>query len=243
MASGLVDEDGNYEVEINTSSLKDGKVIIRVKTIDQAGNESRMASVVLIKSLASPAKPSIDNKGYVNAGTDATAYEVTGKGEPGAEVEVTLSDGTNEISTVGTVEENGRYRVEADISPLSDGLITITAVQTSVTGNVSLEATATVWKDTTVDAPSLNALPAVTNQNQAAYTIAGTAESNALVQIIITDGQKSLVAWTSADSNGSFSKTLDLSALNHGQLTVIVMQEDAAQNHSEATTATVTKGQ
>ncbi|AKM20166.1 Uncharacterised protein [[Flavobacterium] thermophilum] len=89
-ASGLVDEDGNYEVEINTSSLKDGKITIRVKTIDQAGNESRMASVVLIKSLTSPAKPSIENKGYVNASADATAYEVTGKGEPGAEVEVTL---------------------------------------------------------------------------------------------------------------------------------------------------------
>ncbi|WP_206501565.1 Ig-like domain-containing protein [Geobacillus sp. JS12] len=242
-ASGLVDEDGNYEVEINTSSLKDGKIAIRVKTIDQAGNESRMASVVLIKSLSSPAKPSIDNKGYVNASADATAYEVTGKGEPGAEVEVTLSDGTNEISTVGTVEENGRYHVEADISPLSDGLITITAVQTSVTGNVSPEATATVWKDTAVAAPSLNALPAVTNQNQAAYTIAGTAESNASVQIIITDGQKSLVEWTSADSNGNFSKTIDLSAFHNGQLMIIVTQEDKAQNHSEATTATVTKGQ
>lgn len=237
-----VDELGNYEVDLDLTLLKEGNLTIDAKQLDQAGNESKEVRERVIKDVSAPSSATIFNNGYINEDTDLTSYSIIGRGEAGSELEITLSDGVNEVSSLGTVEENGRFSVEVDASPLSDGEITIYAVQISKAGNVGEADTAAVFKDITApDSPAVNELEAISQLNSNSYNISGKGEKGSSIFITVTDGKNSLFEKVKANIDESFNATVDLSVLNNGEITFIILQKDQAGNVSKSIKTTAVK--
>ncbi|REI09020.1 YSIRK signal domain/LPXTG anchor domain surface protein, partial [Staphylococcus felis] len=99
-ASVSVTEEGQYEVKMPaTVNLKGGEAI-KVTSTDKAGNTSEETTIT-VEDKSAPEGPT------VNPVTSETEV-ITGTGEAGSKVTVTLQDGT---TVTGTVDEEGRYEV------------------------------------------------------------------------------------------------------------------------------------
>ncbi|MYL20767.1 hypothetical protein GLW04_12770 [Halobacillus litoralis] len=206
--TGTVDENGDFSVTIPEQS---GGTEVSVTLTDAAGNESE-ASVVTVSDVTAPADPSVDGI------TDQDA-EVTGTGEAGTDVTVTI-DGTE---YTGTVDENGDFAVT--IPQQSEG--TEVGVRlTDGSGNESGLVTVTVTDGTAPEAP---VVAEVTDQDT---EVTGTGEAGAEVTVTI-DGEE----YTgTVDGNGDFTVTIPQ---QEAGTEVSVTLTDAAGNESEAATVTV----
>lgn len=126
---------------------------------------------------------------------------------------------------------------------LVDGVYDIVAVDAA--GNVS----AIVGGWLTVD----NAPPAtpvitsvatdakITDAEQAAITIIGTAEASSTVTVTLTDSALTPISNTGTAAGGNYSIQIDGTTLLDGSINVSVMATDAATNVSTAATTTATK--
>ncbi|REH99059.1 Ig-like domain-containing protein, partial [Staphylococcus felis] len=100
-ATGTVNEEGSYELKVpDTVDLKGGEVLT-VTSTDKAGNTSEATSTT-VEDQTAPEAPTVDP---VTSETEV----ITGTGEAGSKVTVTLPDGT---TVTGTVNEEGRYEVK-----------------------------------------------------------------------------------------------------------------------------------
>lgn len=211
IGTGMVDVAGNFEVDI---PQQPGGTELGVFLTDDAGLTSE-AVVISVEDTVAPDAPVVDE-------VDDGATEVTGTGEPGAEVVVTTPDGTY----TGVVDEDGNFTVEI---PEQDAGTDITVVLQDEAGNTSEETVVTVEDATAPDAPMLDQ---VTNKST---SVSGTAEAGSTV--VIRAGSKEL-ARGEVGSDGTF--TLPIAAQDGGTvLTAIAIDE--AGNESDETTTTVVK--
>lgn len=133
--TAVVDDQGNWTATVPTDAtpLKPGDVITATQT-DPAGNTSEegTTTVVAKPDTTAPDAPIVDP---ITEGDT----EITGEGEPNAEVEITLPDGTT-ITT--TVDEDGTWTatVPEDATPLKPGDPVIVN-QTDEAGNRSDDKT------------------------------------------------------------------------------------------------------
>src|SRR5262249_32849555 len=124
----------------DVSSLADGPLTVTVTATDAAGNVSVASdSVMTTKDTVAPGKPSIAG---VNASVniaDVASITVSGSAEDSASVAIRASDGTHHVdATVSADGTTGAWsKTSFDLSSLSDGTITFTAVATDAAGNAS----------------------------------------------------------------------------------------------------------
>ncbi|WP_088041380.1 Ig-like domain-containing protein [Bacillus sp. EAC] len=237
----IVDEFGNYSLNSNLNKFAEGKVSISAKQVDKAGNSSKV-STNLIKETKASVSPILFPAANVTADTDQTTYTISGLGKAGSEIEVVLSDGNVEVSSIGEVDSKGYFEVELDTSDLESGEISVVAIQTSAAGNPSREITTKFVKDITApSAPEVNALGSINQDNLANYTVSGKGEIGSNVSILFTDGKSTASNYVKVNADGTYTTTLDLTQLQAGSLFVVVTQIDKAHNVSEPITLTIQK--
>ncbi|WP_133013539.1 beta strand repeat-containing protein, partial [Marinomonas flavescens] len=153
-------DDGTWSVaDADLSTLNDGNVTVTATVTDDAGNTSTTTDTLDLDTSADT-----DNNFSV---TVASSDEITNAGEADSvsvtlggvdadaqTVKVTFSDGTNNV-VVDATQTDGVWSVaDADLSDLTDGTITVSAVATDDAGNTSTK-TDTLDLDTEVKAPTI----------------------------------------------------------------------------------------
>ena len=157
---------------------------------------------------------------------------------------VTFSDGTNSVAVDAILGATGWIVPDVDLSDLTDGSVTATAVVTDFSGNTAT-ATDALTLDTSADADAtaLNidvvASDEITNASEVGHvstTLSGVDSDATSVVVTFTDGTNTVTvnAIQSADGSWSVADT-DLSTLNDGNIIVEATVTDLAGNIAVAT--------
>ncbi|MBA8793277.1 hypothetical protein FHX74_000871 [Friedmanniella endophytica] len=212
-----------------TLALTAGPHLISATQTDAAGNVSDPSTSVRITvDTDAPAAPVITGPANGGAVNDPTP-DVTGTGQPGATVVVTVDGGAQVTTTVGT---DGRWSVT--LPTLADGPHTAVA---SLTGTNGLPAVGTASVAFTVDTVSPSAPVIVTPPTGAVLgtatpTITGTGEPAATVTV--KDGSRTL---GTAVVNDQGNWSLVSAPLAEGQHVLTATQTDRAGNPSSVSSA------
>lgn len=235
------DTEGKFGAVIDVSKLTDGTITLTTAATDSSGNRSA-DSRLIIKKDTSTASPVMDNKKPVSI-DNVKNYTLFGLAEPGAHVEVTISDGVNSnIVATATANETGEYHTTVDLRSLNDGILTITSRAIDQYGNSSAPVQTTVTKATSLAPPMIENTKQINSHTANNYTIFGTAHPNSTIELIISDGSNpSIQATALADANGQFHVNLDLSILKDSTLTITTAQTSLTGIRSQTGTTTIVK--
>ncbi|WP_333613014.1 Ig-like domain-containing protein, partial [Psychrobacter sp.] len=166
IGEGVVNDNGDFEVGLNPPQV-DGEEIEATLT-DKAGNASDSTNVTA-PDITAPDAP-----------TDLVVSEdggtVTGKGEPGANVEIT--DPNGDVIGEGVVDENGNFNVDL-VPPQVDGE-EIEATLTDPAGNTSDATNVTAPDITAPDAPT-----EVTIGNGDAFITADEIDAKGNIDVVV----------------------------------------------------------
>ena len=226
----------------NLATLGEGSVTASAVVTDAAGNASSARTIGFTIDTLAPATPSVVRAAAAETASMASASAVTVTAESGANVAVTFTNGQHTV--VKNVSGNGATPVAValtagELTSLTDGTITVSAIATDNAGNASSAGAASFVLDTlapstptvTVAAVSENA--AVATASNGAVTV--TAEAGASVDVTFTNGVHTLTQ--TVIGNGSTPVAVVLSAgnlttLTDGSISVSAVATDAAGNHS-----------
>ena len=224
-----VGEDGTWSLtEIDLSTLPDGPITYSIEVTDAHGNVTTYTQQANKDTIA-PAFDVADLDGPIN-GAAATMVTISGTGDVGAMVTIVASIGEQQLTPPAVeVDGDGNWTVMIDVSTLPDGTITFAGTATDTAGNTAIDETM-AEKDTTtyVTINSQILIKSVTSENQANVEIFGTREAGATVVVKVTDGNTTLEQ--EAPAGGGWKVFMDLSSLNEGPLTIMVMSTDLAGN-------------
>ena len=240
--------NGSWSYDNTQNPLVDGVYTVQVRTVDGAGNIGPISEQKITIDTAVPIQPegvgATDNVGP-NVGeipsggtTDDNTPTITGKGEPGATVEVI--DNGKPLGTT-TVDSVGNWTFTPE-TPLTDGPHEITTTQTDPAGNTSEPSDPLVLTvDTTAPAkpegvgatdnvgPNVGEIPSGGTTDDNTPTITGKGEPGATVEVI--DNGKPLGTAT-VDSAGNWTFTPE-TPLTDGPHEITTTQTDPAGNTSE----------
>lgn len=211
-----VTADANGDWSYTATGLAEGD-----HTVDaSAGSESDSATFTVDTTPPALTLDTPEDGSAVNT----TTPTISGTGEPGTTVTLTLPDGS---SVTVDVDENGdwSYTLETE---LTEGSYMVSVVATDDAGNTT-EEEASFDVDLTAPTVTIDS-PADGDTVEGTVTVSGTAEPGATIEVFI-DGV--LVGTTTADENGDWS--LDLDGLDEGDATIEVVATDAAGNVGNAT--------
>ncbi|MGE8048234.1 BapA/Bap/LapF family large adhesin [Pseudomonas monteilii] len=214
IGSAIAQPDGSFSLTLNPPQANGETLSITVT--DATGNTSVPLSYVA---------PDITAPTLV---TDVVAADgslaVSGRGEPGATVEVRDAQGT--VLGTGTVAPNGTFVVDLE-TPLAAGE-TLVLVQTDAAGNTSVGLSVTV-----ADAP-LPESPSGVVVSADGSSVSGTAPTGTQVQV--RDAQGNVLGSAQAGPDGSFTIGLTPAQANGETLDVVAV--DGAGNASLPTQVT-----
>lgn len=206
----------------------DGTYNVKFVSTDLAGNiaTSKVATLV-VDSV-------IDNFTFASlpALTNAQAQTVSGTGEPGAHIQVSV-DG--KVAAEGNVEANGRWSIPLVLKTDGDYKIAVTITDTA--GNTQTSAEQLVKLDSKTDYPTI-VLDTASNSgattdlitNDKTPSFHGTAEAGAKISILANE---IIVATVTADRAGNWSWTQP-AALADGEYSFRVVAEDTALNTADS---------
>ena len=204
----VVDEDGTWEIDPLSPQPEDGETIFATQT-DEAGNESGPAYEIVDST--APDAPLID---------PTNGETISGTGEPGATVDVTVPIGDWPLMFTAVVDEDGNWAIDQVFDPAFDHGTLIQAVQTDAAGNVSPQDTENVDSE----APDA---PVIAPSN--GEVITGTGEPGA--ELTVTFGDPAVVMTTTVDENGNWEVNPEPD-LEDGTA-IVATQTDAAGNESD----------
>ncbi|MDH6084717.1 Ig-like domain-containing protein, partial [Umezakia ovalisporum] len=143
--------------EAEITALGQGNIQISGTQTDGAGNTSLVVTRTITLATQPPGAPGINQiagDNIVNVVESQRGFNITGTGQPGGIVNLTLDSGrVLQAGNTVTVAADGTWSIPvftADITALGQGAETITATQTDVAGNVSESANLTFTVDTQV---------------------------------------------------------------------------------------------
>jgi gliding motility-associated-like protein len=213
---------GVWSVDVPIA-LADGTYTVSATATDAAGNSSPVGTGTLVVDTTAPAAPVVTSQV-----TSDTTPTVSGTAEAGSTVAVTI----NGVTYTTTADTNGNWSVTVpNGDALADGTYTVSATATDAAGNTSPVGTGTLVVDTTAPAA-----PVVTSQttNDTTPTVAGTAEANSTVSVVING----ITYTTTANGSGVWSVDVP-TALADGTYTVSATATDVAGNTSPVGTGTL----
>jgi hypothetical protein len=215
---------GTFQVLLDLSGVPDGPVLITADLSDEAGNTAPQAVVTLSKTSSVPSV-GLNNTGFINA-ANMNSYTVSGTCHPSG-LTVTLGGGVS-----GTAPcTQGTYSVSLDFSGVTDGAVLITADYPQAS-----QASVTLTKKSTIPSVTISGSQSHINialANVSAYTVAGTCSESGL-NVTIGGARTG----TGPCSGGTYSVTLDYSAVPDGEFVMTAQLVDAAGNHSAPTSLT-----
>lgn len=242
ITSTTTNENGEYHVNVDVSPLLDTTLTISAFQTSVAGITSQEATITVEKDTESPTAPIFHNDDFINQSTQ-TVYNLLGKAEKNTEVQVRIfnPDG-QELKATGTADENGEYSIPVDLSSFTDGDISFEFTQVDQAGNVSPSFTKTLIKDTVGPTEvNLESKIPIYNGNVFTYPLKGTAEPHITLEVLVSDGVRTVTKTVETDENGSFEEIFDFSTLNDGELSVSFRATDNAGNVGEPAGLTIEK--
>ncbi|MCA2019164.1 Ig-like domain-containing protein, partial [Vibrio tritonius] len=140
-----------FSVDADLTGLADGTISVEATVSDAAGNSATdTVTAVLDADNADLPTVSVDPVGDGNISADeATAVTLSGSVsnvEDGQTVELVVTDSNNQSVTVQATVQNGVFSVNADLTGLADGTISVAATVSDAAGN-SATGTATAILD------------------------------------------------------------------------------------------------
>ena len=219
--------DGTWSLNVDVSSLDDGLITYTATSTDA---QNRTDTVTTSATKTTVAITSITPNPINAAGQ--TAVSISGTGEPLATVVVTLTDtSTGLITLPGTaIAANGTWSIDnIDVTALVDGTITATAVATDGNTNTAQTVT-TVEKDTTVQVAITPIADPITSANEQAFTVSGTADADATLSIVASDGTTTTVSQAVTNNSGTWTADVDVSSLANGPITFTITATDSVGN-------------
>jgi flagellar hook assembly protein FlgD len=230
-----INPDGTWTID--APELPDGDYTVTATATDANGNEATAGPVAFAIDTGAPDAPVITSPTEGEVTDDATP-PITGTGEPGATVEVVITDADGNETTYETVvEEDGTWTVVPTI-PLPDGETTVVATQTDEAGNTSpaSEPVTFVVDTTAPEAPVITSPAEGSTTTDTTPLVTGTGEPGATVEVKI-DGV--VVGTTTVKPDGTWELQVT-EPLSGGEHTVSATQTDEAGNTSPAASNTFT---
>ncbi|MEE6726540.1 Ig-like domain-containing protein [Pediococcus acidilactici] len=184
IGTATVDADGNWTVNVpGAINLKEGNVVTATQTFDGVTSEKSSRPV--------DPKPVVEAP-HINKITEGDPV-ITGTGIPGAEVTVTLADGT--VIGTATVDKDGNWSVNVGDVELQSGKV-VNAVQT-VNGVTSKQDSRVVDPKREIDAPVIG------HVKEGDRTIRGTGKPGATVDVTLDDG--TVIGSATVNDEGTWS--------------------------------------
>ncbi|WP_417246631.1 Ig-like domain-containing protein [Celeribacter sp.] len=237
-----VDEDGTWSVTFDGDALPDGTYdsTVTATVTDAYGNAATYTHDIAIDLEASVSvdSDSAGGDGTVNLSEMNAGVTLTGMGEAGASVTVTV-EGVERTTTVG---EDGTWSVLYENGTLPEGTYTtdVSAVSTDLAGNTT-SATGAFEIDTetgvAIDAGHSGGDETINlSESQQAMNFTGTAEAGATVVVTLAG----VSVTTVADASGNWTASYPAGTLSGGEYdtTLTAVSTDAAGN-TDTTTSTV----
>ena len=224
VGTALVDDGGAWQFP-TTEPLADGDHTVSATQTDPAGNVSSPSdevtftvdSTIPAVDITSPAEGALTN--------DPTP-EISGTGEPGSTVTVSVDDvelGTTEV------DEDGNWTFTPD-DALADGEHEVEVVAEDGAGNTATDGPVTFAVDTTApDAPVITSPADGDILTDLTPEITGTAEPGSTVTVIV-DGEP--IGETTADEDGDWTFT-PTTPLTPGEHEITATATDPAGNVSD----------
>ncbi|MEH7386028.1 LysM peptidoglycan-binding domain-containing protein [Bacillus sp. JJ1521] len=234
-------ENGAFSTALNLSGLNDGTITITATATDEAQNSSTPAQVSVQKDTF-VGEPVLSTTQTVNT-QNANGYTLFGMADPGATIQIVLSDGVNpEITVEAVANANGEFRTSVDLRSLNDGEILVTASAIDEHGNQSAVERATLMKETTLAPPVINNTEIINGNSETSYHIFGKSQPGTTVDITVSDGvNPDIITSTTANENGEYNVAVDVSALLDTNLTISAFQTSASGITSNVSNVTVEK--
>ncbi|KUF12476.1 Ig-like domain-containing protein [Pseudoponticoccus marisrubri] len=231
--------DGAWSVAIPAGRLPEGETSAEavVTATDAAGNVATTSGSIAIDTLNAITlkDDTVEGDGTVNAAERADGVVLTGEGNPGAAVEVTVAGTT----LSATVSDSGTWQVTIPAGTVPEGerSLSVTATSTDAAGNLAT-ATGTIAIDTltsvSVDTDDVEGDGVVNAVEHAdGVTLTGAAEPGATVEVTLG----ALTRSASVASDGSWSADFAAFDIPEGErvLDVTATATDAAGNTATAT--------
>ncbi|WP_256818779.1 BapA/Bap/LapF family large adhesin [Pseudomonas putida] len=203
IGTGVVGADGLFSLTLSPAQANGEALDVRL--VDAAGN----SSIPLEFTAPDITPPEAVTDILVGPGGTA----LSGRGEPGATVEVRDANGT--VIGTGVVGANGTFLI--DLAPAAQPGEQLSLVQTDPSGNASVATEYDVPLTTAPDSPSNLAI------NADGTTLTGTAPAGTRVEV--HDANGTLIGTVVAGPDGSFTVTLDPAQAN-GELLDVVAIDD-----------------
>ncbi|MEN5128286.1 BapA/Bap/LapF family large adhesin [Pseudomonas alloputida] len=204
IGTGVVGADGLFSLTLSPAQANGEALDVRL--VDAAGNASA--------PLQFDAPDITPPEAVTNITVGADGLALSGRGEPGATVEVRDANGT--VIGTGVVGANGTFLI--DLAPAAQPGELLSLVQTDPSGNASVATEYDVPLTTAPDSPSNLAIDAD------GTTLTGTAPAGTRVEV--HDANGTLIGSVVAGPDGSFTVTLDPAQAN-GELLDVVAIDDS----------------
>ncbi|PTV52121.1 adhesin, partial [Pseudomonas putida] len=203
IGTGVVGADGLFSLTLSPAQANGEALDVRL--VDADGNASA--------PLQFDAPDITPPEAVTNITVGADGLALSGRGEPGATVEVRDANGT--VIGTGVVGANGTFLI--DLNPAAQPGEQLSLVQTDPSGNASVATEYDVPLTTAPDSPSNLAI------NADGTTLTGTAPAGTRVEV--HDANGTLIGSVVAGPDGSFTVTLD-PAQSNGELLDVVAIDD-----------------
>ncbi|TPW42840.1 Ig-like domain-containing protein [Mixta tenebrionis] len=243
-----VGSDGQWAISVpagDLGALSDGNSYpVNVLVTDASGNRS--SDRVSLQVDTTPPALTIDapsEDGLLNAAEQQQTLTLTGSGEAGGVITITLNGET----FTGTVGVNGQWRVEvppATLATLNEGPNTITVSERDAVGNVTTGETTLTVDAAAANQPTISVAVDIfagngvldSAEQQVAQLLTGsTSNVEAGQRVTVTLNGASYTGLVDADGNWSVTLPAEaLNALNDGSQTLTVTVNDAAGNSASA---------
>ena len=219
-ATGTVDNQGNYAIDIPTTVDLVGNEELVVTSTDDSGNVSPEAKVT-VKDATAPVAPTVNEVTSENT-------QVTGTGEAGSTITVKFPDGS---TVTGEVDNQGNYAIDLPVDKKLNGNEELVVTSTDGAGTVSSETKVTVTDATAPAVPTINEVTSEDSQ------VSGTGEPGSTITVKFPDGS---VVTGVADDKGNYAIDLPIDKKLKGNEELVVTSTDASGNVSAETKVTVT---
>ncbi|MFG0350877.1 Ig-like domain-containing protein, partial [Pseudomonas sp. zbq_5] len=203
IGTGVVGSDGLFSLTLSPAQANGEALDVRL--VDAAGNSS------IPLQFDTPDITPPDAVSNIAVGADGLA--LSGRGEPGATVEVRNASGT--VIGTGIVGANGTFLI--DLDPAAQPGEQLSLVQTDTSGNASVATEYDVPLTSAPNSPSNLAIDAD------GTTLTGTAPAGSRVEV--PDANGTLIGSAIANADGSFSIELNPAQAN-GELLDVVAIDD-----------------
>ncbi|MGJ8734466.1 MAG: beta strand repeat-containing protein, partial [Cellulophaga sp.] len=239
--TATVNPDGSWTAtDADISMLNNGTITVKADVTDLAGNPATDNDPITLENTI----PTIDINtpievdDIVNSAedNDVTISGTTTDVEDNQTVTVTLSDGTNTVTTTATVTGNSWTAADADISGLTNGLITVTADVEDLAGNPATDNDPITLDNSlpTIDITTpIEGDDIVNAAEDGDVTISGTTtgvEDGQTVTVTFDDGSNTVTTTASVNGGTWTAIDADISMLDNGPITVTADVTDVALN-------------